>query len=395
MSLINALSRLLSAADAAPRQLEPAPPVVVVAPPPEPSLLPLEPHVPAGLTIAAGYAWRLVALVAAGAVVVVGLQYFSNVTVPVAVAILLAAMLFPIVEKLVSWGWPRLAAALTALLGMLLLIAGLLVFVGTQVVAEWPQLVDQSIDGFESLLRWLNSGPLAIDSTQLGQWFDTARAWLESQATALAATAATVGAAFGTFLAGAATALVAAFFFAYQGRHIFSSGISLLIPAQYRAATDNAAQRGWKSLVAYMRSAVIVAAVDAVGVATFAFFLNVPLVAALLALTFFLSFIPIVGAVTAGAVAVVLALVTQGWVAALIMLGGTIAVMQIEGNFLQPLVMGSAVDVHPLAVLLGITAGAVVAGILGALMAIPVVAFTVAFVKAIRNPTPAPEALPK
>ena len=158
------------------------------------------------------------------------------------------------------------------------------------------------------------------------------------------------------------------------------------MPRQYRASVDHAALRGWTSLVAYMRSAVIVAAVDAAGVALAALLLQVPLVAALFALTFFLSFIPIVGATVAGAVAVVLALVSHGWVQALIMLGAVILVMQLESTFLQPLVMGKAVDLHPLAVLLGITAGAIVSGILGALLAIPVLAFGVAFLRALRNP---------
>ena len=129
----------------------------------------------------------------------------------------------------------------------------------------------------------------------------------------------------------------------------------------------------------------IVAAVDAAGVALAALLLQVPLVAALFALTFFLSFIPIVGATVAGAVAVVLALVTHGWVSALIMLGAVVLVMQVEGTFLQPLVMGSAVNLHPLAVLLGITAGAIISGILGALVAIPVLAFGVAFIRALMN----------
>lgn len=364
--------------------------MVVVAPPaaPEPQA---EPETPRGLAIAAGYAWRLLVLVGIGAVLVMGLQFFSMVTVPVGIAILLTAMLFPVTQRLIAWGWPGWLAALSSLLGMVLLVAGLMVFVGQQVSGQWPQLVDQSVDGFQSLLQWLAQGPLHIDQAQVDGYFQQARTWIESEASRLASAAAGVGAAFGTFLAGAATAIVATFFFAFQGRTIFRGGVDLFVPRPYREAADGAARRGWTSLVAYMRSAVIVAAVDAVGVAAFAFFLQIPLVAALLALTFFMSFIPIVGAVTAGAVAVVLALVTQGPIAALIMLGGTILVMQLEGNFLQPLIMGSAVDVHPLAVLLGITAGGVVAGILGAFMAIPVLAFTVAFVKALREPSQVPD----
>ena len=167
---------------------------------------------------------------------------------------------------------------------------------------------------------------------------------------------------------------------------IFTNTVNVVVPSHYRDKVDRAALRGWTSLVAYMRSAVIVAAVDAAGVALAAFLLGVPLVGALFALTFFLSFIPIVGAVLAGSVAVALALVTHGWVQALIMLGAVIVVMQTEGNVLQPLVMGKAVNVHPLAVLVGITAGAIVSGILGALLAIPVLAFMVAFVTSLRHP---------
>ena len=136
-----------------------------------------------------------------------------------------------------------------------------------------------------------------------------------------------------------------------------------------------------------MRAQVIVAAVDAVGIAVSAFFLGLPLVSALFALTFFTSFIPVVGAVLAGTVAVALALVTKGWVAALIMLAATIVVMQAEGNLLAPLLLGKAVNLHPLAVLLGLIVGATLGGIVGALLAIPALAFLVAFTKALRSDT--------
>ncbi|QIK71572.1 AI-2E family transporter [Propioniciclava coleopterorum] len=359
-------------------------PVLVTLEQPEPRV-PLEPDVPRGLTIAAGYALRFLVL----GVFVVGLfmtlSYFSMLSVPLAIATLLAAMLFPIADRLRRWGWHPALAALTALLLLLLVVAGLLTFVGQQVAGELPSLIQQTSAGFNTFLAWLGTLPFNIDSDRLTGWLNEGLAWLQTQASALAGTAASVGAAFGSFFAGMATALVAAFFFAFQGRLIFSSAVNLLVPRAYRTQVDAAALRGWGSLVAYMRSAVIVAAVDAAGVALAAYLLGVPLVGALFALTFFLSFIPIVGAVLAGAVAVALALVTHGWVSALIMLGAVIAVMQLEGNFLQPLVMGKAVNVHPLAVLVGITAGGIVSGILGALLAIPLLAFSVAFVGSLRG----------
>ena len=385
MSLMPVLRRLLGP------EPRPAEPIIVQVPVPAEPAEPkasLEPDIPRGVTVAAGYAWRLIFIGVAVYAVYRVLSFFSQITVPVGMAILLAAMLFPVTTQLKKWKWPPALAAIVSLLGLVIIVLGLLGFVGQQVAAEWPELLDQSRAGFQALVAWLGTLPFGIDDASLYEWIAQGTAWLQGQASSLASAAASFGAAFGSFFAGLATALVAAFFFAYQGRLIFAGSVEVLVPKHYRASVDRAALRGWTSLVAYMRSAVIVALVDAAGVALAALLLQVPLVAALFALTFFLSFIPIVGATVAGAVAVVLALVTHGWVSALIMLAAVIGVMQVESTFLQPLVMGSAVDLHPLAVLLGITAGGIISGILGALVAIPVLAFGVAFLRALRTPEP-------
>ena len=385
MSLMPVLRRLLGP------EPRPAEPIIVQVPVPAEPVEPkasLEPDIPRGVTVAAGYAWRLIFIGVAVYAVYRVLSFFSQITVPVGMAILLAAMLFPVTTQLKKWKWPPALAAIVSLLGLVIIVLGLLGFVGQQVAAEWPELLDQSREGFQALVAWLGTLPFGIDDARLNEWIAQGTAWLQGQASSLASAAASFGAAFGSFFAGLATALVAAFFFAYQGRRIFAGSVEVLVPKHYRAPVDRAALRGWTSLVAYMRSAVIVALVDAAGVALAALLLQVPLVAALFALTFFLSFIPIVGATVAGAVAVVLALVTHGWVSALIMLAAVIGVMQVESTFLQPLVMGSAVDLHPLAVLLGITAGGIISGILGALVAIPVLAFGVAFLRALRTPEP-------
>ncbi len=385
MSLMPVLRRLLGP------EPRPAEPIIVQVPAPAEPAEPkasLEPDIPRGVTVAAGYAWRLIFIGVAVYAVYRVLSFFSQITVPVGMAILLAAMLFPVTTQLKKWKWPPALAAIVSLLGLVIIVLGLLGFVGQQVAAEWPELLDQSRAGFQALVAWLGTLPFGIDDASLYEWIAQGTAWLQGQASSLASAAASFGAAFGSFFAGLATALVAAFFFAYQGRRIFAGSVEVLVPKHYRASVDRAALRGWTSLVAYMRSAVIVALVDAAGVALAALLLQVPLVAALFALTFFLSFIPIVGATVAGAVAVVLALVTHGWVSALIMLAAVIGVMQVESTFLQPLVMGSAVDLHPLAVLLGITAGGIISGILGALVAIPVLAFGVAFLRALRTPEP-------
>lgn len=380
MPLIPSLRRLFGP--------EPAPrvePVVVHVPvPAEDRRADLEPEIPRGLTVAAGYAWRLGLLGLAVLGLFTVLAYFSQITVPVGLSLLLTAMLYPLVSFLCGRGWPPALVSILALLLLILVVGGLLTFVGTQVANEWPALLVQSKEGFQALVAWLGTLPFGIDQARLNDWIAQGTEWLQTQSSNIASAAASVGSAFGNFFAGLATALVATFFFAYQGRRIFTGSVEVLVPQHYRPAVDRAALRGWTSLVAYMRSAVIVAAADAVGVALAALLLNVPLVAALFALTFFLSFIPIVGATVAGAVAVMLALVTHGGVTALIMLGAVILVMQLESTFLQPLVMGKAVNLHPLAVLLGITAGAIVSGILGALVAIPILAFGVAFVRSLR-----------
>lgn len=331
-----------------------------------PATIPLAPYVPAGLTIAAGFAWRILMVAALALGIFAVLAYFSQLSVPIALAVLLTAMLYPLTQLLITrWKWNHYLAALVSLLVMFLIVAALLTLVGTQVAGQWTSLVQQFTAGFTSLMSWVGSLPVGIDQTQLNTWVDNGLKWLESQAASLAGAAASVGTAFGHFFAGIATAIFSTFFFAAEGRRIFKGSVHVLIPGLYQERVDTASRHGWESLVAYMRAAVIVAGIDALGVAGIATLLGVPLGMALFALTWIVCFIPIVGAFIAGTVAVSLALVSQGWIAAVLMLLGTIAVMVVESHFLQPLVMGRAVDIHPLAVLLGITAGGIVSGILG------------------------------
>lgn len=383
MSIFAALGRLVSGPSTPPA----LPPVVVqvAEPDPGPPRADLEPDVPRGLTVAAGYAWRIAVLVvfAAGALWLLG--YFSAVTVPVVLAILLTAALSPLAGILVRWNLPPLLAAGLCVLLLLALLIGVFTFVGAQVVNESPELVEMFGRGVQQLIAWLQTLPYMEEvSKNIDQWSDQVLRWLQAQAAGLAAGAASMGVAVGNFMMGLLTVLITTLFFLADGRKIFRGTVSVFVPGHYRGQADRAERAGWVSLVAYMRAAVIVAFADAAGVALAAMLLGVPLVAALFALTFFLAFIPIVGAVVAGAVAVLLALISHGWVSGLIMLGAVILVMQLETNILQPLVMGSAVNLHALAVILGITVGAVLGGVVGALLAIPTLAFGVAFVKSLR-----------
>lgn len=336
---------------------------------------------------ASEWCWRVLVIAAA----VAGLywlgSYFSGVTIPVAVAILLSALLSPIASRLRSWGWRPMLASAGALVGMALLIIGILVAIGAQVGREMPQLIVRSVAGFQQLVDWLAAGPLHIDQAQLDAWRSQITAWAGESQSLLAGMAAQAGVTVGHFFAGLAIALIATFFFLASGPRLWGA-VSTVVPAHYREDTHRAAGNGWVSLVAYMRAQVLVALVDATGMLVGALILQIPMAWALFAFTFFTAFIPVVGAVLSGTIAVLLALVTHGWVTALIMLGITIAVVQLEGHFLQPVLLGRAVALHPLAVLLGLAVGATLAGIVGALLVIPVLAFAVAFVRGLRPPIP-------
>ncbi|HOQ52673.1 MAG TPA: AI-2E family transporter [Micropruina sp.] len=340
--------------------------------------------IPQGVRTAAGWAWRLLLFAALvwGAGWLLG--EFSGVSVPLAIAFLLTALLSPLAHRLKTWNWHPLLAAAACLLAMLLILAGIGWGIGATAAKQAPELVQQSVAGFNQLMQWVADGPLGIDQGQIDQWMQSLTSWLTESRAVLAGYAARVGASVGHFFAGVAIALIATFFFLAEGQHLWRSSVGLL-PQRYQAATGQAAERGWASLVSYMRAQVIVSAVDAAGVATIAAIIGVPMALALFALTFIVCFIPVVGAIIAGTVATSLALITHGWVAALIMAGGTVAVMWLESHLLQPLLLGKAASLHPLAVLIGIAVGAQVGGIVGALVVIPTMAFFVAFIRSLRG----------
>ena len=349
-------------------------------------------RVPEGLITTSEWAWRGLLIAAAVAGIWWLITYFSGVTVPLAVAVLLTALLSPLNSRLLAWSWPRPLAAISTLLITAAVLGGVFVAIGAQVVREWPQLFDKAVAGIGTLLAWLASGPLHIDQAQLDGYYRQLTEWVSSSRADLASMVAAAGVSVGHFLAGFAIAMIATFFFLASGTRIWDSMLRLL-PRNYQEPTARAAGNGWASLVAYMRAQMVVALVDAIGILIGALVLQLPMAWALFALTFITAFIPVVGAVLAGTVACALALVSFGPVAALIMLAVTVAVVQAEGHFLQPILLGRAVSLHPLAVLVGLAVGATIAGIVGALLVIPVLAFGTAFIRGLdpdRFATPTP-----
>src|SRR5699024_5949845 len=201
---------------------------------------------------------------------------------------------------------------------------------------------------------WLAGPPFFIDESQINGWVEQLTEMAKASQDVIVASAKTAGTGVGHFFAGLAVALFALFFLLYEGNAIWNF-VLRFVPRSARRRTDIAARTGWQSLISYVRATVIVALVDALGVLIAALALQVPLAPALAALVFIGAFVPIVGALVTGFIAVAVALVTLGWIKALIMLGAIILVMQLEGHVLQPFLLGKAVSVHPLAVILGLT----------------------------------------
>ncbi len=336
--------------------------------------------VPLGVRVAAGWAWCL--LVIALGVLAAGYLFgkLSEVVIPVAVAILLTALLSPVARWLRRVGVPAGLAAGIALLGGIIVVAGALTLIGSQIAGQAGALGQQAISGVQTFLNWLAGSPLHIDQSRITQLLPQLQKWVTDSSGAIAGYAAGVGSTVGHFAAGIAITLFATFFFLFEGRTIWRFLLNLF-PRVSRRRVDEATRLGWNSLVSFVRATIIVAFADALGVLIVAMILRVPLAPALAALVFFGAFIPIVGAFVSGFVAVAVALVTLGWVQALIMLAGIILVMQIEGHGLQPFLLGRAVALHPLAIILGIAIGIVVGGIVGALVIVPIMAFGKSFIQ--------------
>jgi predicted PurR-regulated permease PerM len=295
------------------------------------------------------------------------------VTFPLVVAGLLAALLAPTVGRLKAAGWRRGAAAGVVLAAFIVVVVGVLTIVGQQVSGQFGRVADEAERAVEQIQEWLATGPLQLSEAQVTDLVDQVGSAIASNQDRLAAGALSTAGAAAEVFAGIAIAMFALFFFLFDGRNIWGWALSL-VPRSLRHDVDEAGQRAFGTLIAYVRSTVLVATFDGVFITIWLLILSVPLALPLGVLVFFGAFIPLVGAFASGALAVLVAFVTQGPIVALLVLGGIIAVQQIEAHLFAPLVMGRMVRVHPLAIVLAISAGAVVFGIIGAIVAVPLVA---------------------
>ncbi len=340
--------------------------------------------VPSSLVVAAQVAWRFVSvLVALGAVLwLVG--FFRVLVIPLLVALLLTALVLPLTDLLARHRVPRGLAVAATLLALIAVVAGLFTLVGTQLASGIAGLSSKAADGFFEVQGWLADGPLNLSSDQIDAYLQQARDQLTANGEEIAAQALTITATAGEVVTGTFLVLFSMIFLLLEGERIWRWLVHLL-PANTHVPVDTAGRAGWRTLTAYVRATVVVATVDAVGIGVGAALLGVPLAIPLAVLVFLGAFVPIVGAFLSGGVAVLVALVALGPVKALFMLLVVVAVQQLESHVLQPFLLGRAVSVHPLAVVLAIGAGLLVAGIVGALFSVPLVAFLNTAVHSLRG----------
>ncbi|KZS86209.1 AI-2E family transporter [Mycobacterium persicum] len=322
----------------------------------------------------AAWSWRLLVIFAAALAVIWVISKLEIIVVPVLLALILSALLVPVVDWLDLRRVPRGAAVSLVLLGGFAILGGILAFVISQFIVGLPDLVKQVERSIDSSRRWLIEGPAHLRREQIDNAGNAAIEALRNNQAKLTSGAISTAATITELLTAAVLVLFTLIFFLYGGRNIWQYVVKI-VPAPARDRVLEAGRAGYSSLIGYVRATFLVALTDAIGVGTGLAIMGVPLALPLASLVFLGAFIPLLGALISGLLAVVVALLAKGLVYALITLGLLIAVNQLEAHLLQPLVMGRAVSIHPLAVVLAISTGGVLAGIVGALLAVPTVAF--------------------
>lgn len=340
---------------------------------------------------AAAWAWRLLLILAAIVALLWLLGRLKVIVVPVAIAVILTALLLPAVDWLDRRGAPRGGAVALVLLSALALFGGIMTFVVSQFVSGLPDLTEQVTRSIDNATRWLVEGPAHLSREQIDKAGDAAVTALRDNQEKLTTGALSTAATLTEIVTGAFLTLFTLIFLLHGGRNIYDY-LTRIVPAHTRDRVRDAGRAGFGSLIGYVRATFLVALVDAIGIGTGLAILGVPLALPLASLVFLGAFVPLIGAVLTGFLAVVVALLAKGFVYALITLGLIIAVQQLEAHVLQPVLMGRAVSIHPLAIVLAIATGAVLAGIIGALLAVPVLAFLNSAIRVLAAQDPAAEA---
>ena len=331
-------------------------------------------RVPFAMEVAGAWAWRIIMIAGAGWILWKGLGHVSLLVISLLVALLLAALLSPAVMLLRKKGVRAGGAAAIAEIGMILVLAGIISLTGQQLVRGFATMANKAVQGYQQLVDWwLKSLGYDLGADQLNQLLHQIENTFKDNPNTVLNGVSRVGSTAADVATGVLLTLFTLLFFLMEGERIWLFVVGLF-PKDAREAVNGAGRAGWKSLGAYVRVQILVAAIDAIGIGLGAAILGVPLAIPLGVLVFLGSFIPVIGALFSGAVAVLLALVALGPVQALIMLGIVLLVQQVESHILQPLIMGKAVSLHPLAVIFSVAGGSMIFGAVGALFAVPTLA---------------------
>ena len=339
----------------------------------------------------AAWAWRLLVILAAILALLWLIAQLKVIVIPVALAVILTALLLPLVDWLDRRAVPRGAAVALVILTGFAFFGGLLSFVVTQFISGLPSLTEQVTRSIDNATHWLINGPAHVSREQIDRAGEAAIKALRDNQEKLTSGALSTAATLTEIITGALLMLFTLIFLLYGGRNIYTY-LTQIVPSTSRERVREAGRAGFASLIGYVRATFLVALVDAVGIGAGLAIMGVPLALPLASLVFLGAFIPVVGAVITGLLAVVVALLAKGFIYALITLGLIVAIMQLESHVLQPLLMGRAVSIHPLAIVLAIASGAVLAGIPGALLAVPVLALLNSAIRVLVAPDAATEA---
>nr|WP_240644226.1 AI-2E family transporter [Antribacter gilvus] len=339
--------------------------------------------VPAWLRTSAGYSWRLIAVTAGVALVFWGVSQVQLVFVAVFLALVFTSVLNPVAD-FYSRIMPRPLATVLALLSSVVVIGGLLTYVVASVAGQWERLAEQFNTGIDQLVVLVEGLPFNIDLDQREQWLGDARTWIQQNSDSLLSRAAQSAGSFAEGFAILALSIFCTVFFVSSGKSMWAWFLGQM-PARQRPRWQASAGAGWYTFSGYARGTVIVALADGLLAGIFLAILGVPLAAPLAVLVFIGAFIPIIGAPLAMIIAAVVALAANGFFTAIIVTIGIAGIGQLEGHVLTPLIMGKQVALHPVVVALGVTAGTVVSGLLGAVIAVPLIAVAWAVYSTLRR----------
>jgi len=314
---------------------------------------------------------QVIIVVAITAGVIVGIQQITVVTIPLVLALILASAFAPVMTWLRARGVPSIAATLLALLAILVILGAVSWLIVWAVRDQWDELYAKAQQGFDDLMAWVGTLPFDIDQGQIDEWVASLTDFVTSAQFGSGALAG-VG-VVANFVTGLVLMVVILFFFLKDGPQLWAFVLRPFRGAQYERAI-RIGDKTVSTLGSYVRGTATVAAVDAIGILIGLLILQVPLAIPLAVLVFLLAFIPIVGATVAGILAALVALVANGWVVALIVVGVVVLVNQLEGNLLQPFLMGRTMKLHAFVVLIALTIGTVLSGIIGAVLAVPIAA---------------------